>query len=205
VVVTRWLLVLAACGGSAKPRPAPRPLTAEQWVRGCAEHIEVARLVIARIDPLFLDLQLEPSSAAFNPSVRFRVKTANDVALYEGNVERGRFPCIDFDTDDPAYNNMAWLDRESKITSVSRLRRMDGDEAWFTALAAAPKPTVAVFAREFQRALEACLVDGRGVKLEDPPKDFSCADTVDKCPDTPDGFADPSDGCPEPAKPPDPP
>jgi hypothetical protein len=186
--VKRWLLVLAACGGTQPtPRP-PRAMNADEWVRRCADYLEVARLALARVDPAFGEGKLALDNSPFHPSLRFDV--AIEGGEYRTSVERGRHPCIDFDSDDPSWINLPWSDGR---TPRFRIRRIDGNEAWLDTDPKAPDTTAVVFRREMEHALERCLVDARGVKLADPPKDFSCADTVDECPDEP-GSGE--DGCP---------
>src|SRR6185503_656820 len=103
-----WL-VLAACGQAAPPvAPAPRvELSTGQWVAACEARIQLAARLLQRLDPAFADGTFEIDPSPWNPRVRFDARREGD-GYWQAQVEHGRGACIDFDTDDPAYNNMPW-------------------------------------------------------------------------------------------------
>ena len=181
----RIVVVLAACS-AAKPAPPVRPMTTAEWIRRCADRVEVARLVVARVDKTFGDAEITVDSSPWNPRVRFDLSIKPD-GYFGAQVQHGSFPCLDFDP----TPTVPWKHGGHDIV-LSRMRRLEGDEAWVEGNRVAPA-TAAVFGREMERALEACLLDARGVPLGKPPTDFTCGDTVDKCPDEP---TEGDDGCP---------
>jgi hypothetical protein len=165
-------------------------MTSTQWTARCSARIEIARLALVRVDRAFHDATLQVDPAPWNPHLRFEARVRD--GYWEAAVERGRGPCIDFDIDDPDYNNMPWRDGSSASrVLVDRIMRLDGDEAWLQANRVSSSSAIA-FRREFQRALLGCLEDARGVYLADPPPGM-CSDDVDTCPDEPEV----EDGCPE--------
>ena len=188
----RRYLLLAACGHPVAPLPPAEPLTSTQWVARCSERVEIARLSLVRLDRAFDRASLDLDPAPWNPRLRFEVR-GDGAGYWQAAVEHGRGACIDFDIDDPAYNNMAWTDGSSASrVLVDRIMRLGGDEAWLQANRVS-RASALVFRREFQRALLGCLHDARGVALADPPAGLCDFDAVDACPDQPEE----EDGCPE--------
>ena len=68
---------------------------AEEWTRRCTQHLVRANERVAG----GARIEVNVSALAFNPSVRFRARVTGG-GTYEGGVEHGRWPCIDFDRDD---------------------------------------------------------------------------------------------------------
>ncbi|HEX5058357.1 MAG TPA: hypothetical protein VFV99_03310 [Kofleriaceae bacterium] len=148
-----------------------------------------------RLDYGFADATVGIDNSPWNPSLRFEARTGD--GYWQASVEHGRGACIDFDIDDPAYNNMPWRDSSSADhVLVDRIMRLGGDEAWLQANAVSTTSAIA-FRRELQFALSECLLDARGVELADPPDGLCNFDAEDRCPDEP--SADSDEGCPDPA------
>jgi hypothetical protein len=176
--------VLVACGA-----PARTPPSQTEWTARCSARVEAARTKIGlggatKIDP-----------TPWNPGVSFEVKIG--AGYYQAFVHHGRGACIDFDSDDPKFINLQWTNGAyaSKV-AVDRIRRVERDEAVIQA-DKVPPATVEHFRAAFEDALEACLQDARGVKLEPVSKDISCIDKSDKCPDSPETNESDVDGCPD--------
>jgi hypothetical protein len=201
------VFVLVACAlGCAKgsPRdsaparaapPAPK-MRADEWTERCAGHIEAARRALVPSIPAFAQVKLKVDPAPWNPTLRFEVHPASG-GYYEGAISHGRHPCIDFDSDDPARQNLPWSDGAStRSVALDRIRRLEGDEAWLQANRV-PAETIAPFQSAFEQVLDACLHEGQSVPLGDVPPDFSCMDKVDRCTEDPKANADPGGGCPD--------
>jgi hypothetical protein len=178
-------VLLLACGAPAK---SPAPSSTAEWTSRCASRLDAARTKLALGGATKID------ASPWNPSVRFEIHVGD--GYYEASVSHGRDACSDYDSDDPAFTNLAWSNGSfaSKI-ALDRIRRINGDEAHLGADKVAPV-TLAPYRAALETALEACLNDARTVPIGSVPKDFSCMDMKDKCPDTPTPDSD-ADGCPE--------
>jgi hypothetical protein len=187
-------VVIAGCAGSAPLVQPPRDeLSATQWTRRCGDRIELARMMLVRYEPAFVDATLAIDTSPWNPSLRFEARRGAD--YWQASVQHGRGACIDFDIDDDSYNNMAWRDGSSADrVLVDRIMRLDGDEAWLQANDTLVT-TAYAFRRELEFALRECLLDAQGVALVDPPAGLCNFDQDDRCPDEP---TDADDGCPAP-------
>jgi hypothetical protein len=195
-----WIFVLACAEPRAATPVPPKPraeLSTTQWTERCRQRIDLARLALVRLDDAFAEAAIDIDTSPWNPGLRFEARRGS--GYWQAHVEHGRGPCIDFDVDDPEYNNMPWRDGTSvHRVAVDRIMRMDGDEAWLQA-AHVPEQTAIAFRRELQRALRECLVDARGVALADPPAGMCNGGADDRCPDEPNRASE--EGCPEPVAP----
>jgi hypothetical protein len=172
VIRSLVLLMIVACSRPSSPLAAKQPrvsLTALEWTQRCADRIELARLVLVRLEPAFEHAQLDVDPAPWNPRVHFEVRTGEN-GLWWANVARGPFSCKDPEkTDKTARGFSDWRDGYSEFPMlVDRYMRIGADEAWLQA-DHVPDNTAIAFRREMQFALRECLLDAQGVTLLAPP------------------------------------
>ena len=154
----RALVLLAACG-STKPLPPVQELTAEAWIERCGARLEVARLAVAHVDKAFAHGKVTSHAVPDRVSVRFHLDVAPD-GYFTAQVQHGS-ACSGGDPNEPH----AWHDAGHGMPIVLwRARRLGDDRAHVEGNRVSPA-TAVTFRREMERALDACLLDARGVAL----------------------------------------
>jgi hypothetical protein len=157
------VVVLAACGSTKPPEPV-REMTIDEWVERCAARLEVGKLAVARMDKAFAKGKVTVDATPQHPHVRFHLDVAPD-GYFNAKVQHGRAPC----TLPDERLETSWEDgQEAKRLVLTRWRRLGDDEARIEGNRVSPS-TAKAFRREMERAIDACLLDARGVTLAKGP------------------------------------
>ena len=166
-------------------------MSIDQWVARCRDRFEVARIAMTRIDKSFVGAEIDVDVTPHNPSVRMSVQSELG-GFFAAGITHGDPPCLDFEP----VPIPAWTSQSGTTRGMSRIRRVNGDEALIDAH---EMPAIAAehFRREMERAIDACFVDAKISPLAKVPSGINCGDTVDKCPDNP---TEDDEGCPTPVK-----
>ena len=158
----RALVLLAACG-TTKPLPPVQEMTVEHWIERCSARLEVARIAVAHVDKSFAKAKVSVTARPHIVHIRVHLDVAPD-GYFTAGVQHGA-ECLGNDPDEPAD----WHDAGHGMRIVLyRARKLGKDRAHVEGNRVSPD-TAKSFRREMERALDACLLEARGVAMAKAP------------------------------------